>query len=313
MIHPAAELDGKSWSLLLGLALLWSVSFIFIKVAAPEIPVLTLVLVRVGLAALVLHLVVLASGRAYPRRASELGRYSLMGLVNNVLPFALIVYATPQIGAGAASILNATAPIFALLIAHVATADERITLPKLAGIALGIAGVVAIAGPEALSGAAGNLLPVAAMLGATFCYGISAVLGRTFRGNDPRVSAACQLTASTLMLAPVALLIDRPWAMPVPSLSALWAAAALALFSTALAYVVFFALISRAGATNTVLVTLLIPVGGTVLAWLLLGESFGPGELAGMLCIGLGLAVIDGRALALLRARWPKVRPRSAP
>ena len=313
MIQAPAELDGKSWALLFGLAFLWSVSFIFIKVAAADIPVLTLVLVRVGLAALVLHAVVLVSRRAYPRRAGELGRYALMGLVNNVLPFALIVYATPRIGAGAASILNATAPIFALIIAHVATADERITSPKLAGILLGVGGVAAIAGPEAVSGAAGNLLPVAAMLGATFFYGVSAVLGRTFRGSDPRVSAACQLTASTLMLAPVALVVDQPWAMPLPGVKALWAAAGLALFSTALAYVVFFALISRAGATNTVLVTLLIPIGGTVLAWLLLGESFGPGEVSGMLCIGLGLALIDGRVVALFGSRPPKVRPRSAP
>ena len=146
----APQLDRRSWALLIALAFLWSVSFVFIKVAVAEIPVLTLVLVRVGLAASVLHAVVLVTGRRYPREPAVLARYALMGLVNNILPFALIVYATARIGAGAASILNATAPIFALIVAHVATADEKITPAKLGGVLLGVGGVAAMVGPQAL-------------------------------------------------------------------------------------------------------------------------------------------------------------------
>jgi drug/metabolite transporter (DMT)-like permease len=312
MIGATPTLDGRSWALLVALALLWSVSFIFIKVAAAEIPILTLVLIRVALAALLLHGVVLASGRAYPRRPTELGRYGLMGLINNILPFGLIVYATPLIGAGAASILNATAPIFSLIVAHAATADEKITPAKFLGIVLGLGGVIALIGPAAFSGLAADSLPIAAMLTATFFYGVSAVLGRTFRGTDPIVSATCQLTASTLILAPVALLLDRPWLLPMPGTAAIAASVALAVFSTALAYVLFFALISRAGGTNTILVTLLIPVGGTGLAWLLLGEGVGWGELAGMFLIGFGLLVIDGRAFRRLLPPAPDVTPGSA-
>jgi drug/metabolite transporter (DMT)-like permease len=152
-------------------------------------------------------------------------------------------------------------------------------------------------GPQALSGLTGETLAAGAMLAATFFYGVAAILGRSFRGFDPIVSATCQLSASTLMLLPLALVVDRPWTLVMPPASAVCAALALALASTALAYVIFFALIARAGGTNAILVTLLIPAGGVLLAWLLLGERLSVGEAAGMGLIGLGLLVIDGRAL----------------
>jgi drug/metabolite transporter (DMT)-like permease len=303
MRNQAPRLDGHGWALLLALAVLWSVSFVFIKVAAADVPVLTLVLTRVGLAALALHAVILASGRSYPSRASIFGRYAAMGLMNNIVPFALIVYATTEIGAGAASILNATAPIFTLLVAHFVTADEKVTPAKLLGVLLGIGGVAAIAGPQAMAGLTGDLLAVAAMLVACFFYGISAIYGRGFSGIDPTVSAACQLTASTVILLPVALVVDRPWTVPTPGAAALAALLALALLSTAVAYVIYYALIRRAGATNTILVTLLIPVGGVFSAWAVLGEALTVEEAAGMLLIGLGLVVIDGRVLRRLAAR----------
>jgi drug/metabolite transporter (DMT)-like permease len=299
------RLDGTGWALLVALAVLWSLSFIFIKVGVEEIPVLTLVLVRVGLGALVLHAFVLASGRAYPTRPDVLLRYVVMGTLNNILPFALIFYATASIGAGAASILNATSPIFALLVAHVATVDEKVTAVKLVGILLGVAGVAAMVGPEALAGLTDNLLPAGAMLLASFFYGVSAVFGRGFRGVDATVSATCQLSGSTLVLLPIALYVDRPWSLPMPSATALGSAVALAIVSTSLAYVLYYELIKRAGATNTILVTLLIPVGGVFLAWLLLGEAFTLSEAAGMLLIGLGLLVIDGRAFARVRRAAP--------
>jgi drug/metabolite transporter (DMT)-like permease len=299
MAPSPLKLDAGSWALLLVLALLWSASFIFIEVAAGSIPVFSLVLIRVGLAALVLHAIVLLSGRAYPRDPGMLGRYAVMGLFNNVLPGLLIVYATPRIGAGAASILNAAVPIFTLILARLATADEKITGLKLAGVLLGAAGVAVMVGPQALLGAGTELLATAAMLLATFCYGLAGLVGRTFRSVDPIVSATCQLSASTLMLAPVALWVDRPWTLPPPGWDALLSAAALAVFSTALAYALFFRLIARAGATNTSLVTLLIPPGAVVLAWAILGELIGWHEAAGMTLIALGLLVTDSRII-----RW---------
>ena len=176
-------LDGRSWALLLALALLWSVSFIFIKVAAAEIPVLTLVLVRVGArGAGAARRRARAAGGAIRRGRAMLARYAVMGLINNVLPFALIVYATARIGAGAASILNATAPIFALLVAHVVTADEKITPAKLVGILLGVGGVAAMAGPQALAGLTGDLLRGRRdARSPRFFYGVSAIFGRGFQ------------------------------------------------------------------------------------------------------------------------------------
>ncbi len=304
----APRLDGRSWALLLALGGLWSASFIFIKVGAAELPALTLVLVRVGLAALALHAYVLLTGKRYPSDPAILARFVAMGLTNNVLPFILIVFATRRLGAGGASILNATTPIFALVIAHLATADEKITAAKLWGILLGVAGVAAMAGPQAVAGLTGNLAAVAAMLVACFFYGLSAVLGRAFRGIDSTISATFQLTASTLLLLPIALIVDRPWALAMPSNAALAAAVGLALVSTALAYVLFYALIRRAGGTNMTLVTLIIPVGAVVFAWLLLGEVFTLSEAAGMALIGAGLLVIDGRAARVFRRAPPAIK-----
>jgi drug/metabolite transporter (DMT)-like permease len=308
MQTEAPRLDGGSWALLVTLASLWSISFIFIKVAGAEFPILTLVLVRVALAALVLHGVVLASGRRYPGGGRLLLRYASMGLFNNVLPGILIVYATIRIGAGAASILNATVPLFTLVIAHASTADEKITPVKLVGILVGMAGVAAIIGPPALGGVTANLVATLAMLAATFCYGLSNRIGRSFGGIDPVVSAACQLTAATLVLLPLALILDRPWTLPPPSGAAVFSAVGLALLSTALAYVLFFRLIARAGATNTSLVTLLIPVNGVMLAWVILGEVLTLGEAAGMVLIGLGLTAINRGTLRLSAAR-PALTP----
>jgi drug/metabolite transporter (DMT)-like permease len=310
MTETAPRLDGRSWALLVALALLWSASFIFIKVGAEAIPILTLVLLRVGIAAIALNAVVIASRRRYPTRAPVLGSYLVMGLLNNVLPFVLIVYATARLGAGSASILNAATPIFALLVAHIATRDEKITAAKLVGILLGFAGVAAMTDASAIIGLTGDFVAVAAMLTATFCYGLAAVYGRRFGSIDPIVSATCQLTASTLVLFPIALIYDDPFSLPLPGTLALAAVAGLALLSTALAYVIFYALIARAGGTNTMLVTLLIPVGGVFLAWSLLGEAFTLAEAAGMTLIGLGLVVIDGRGLARLRRAPPAIARR---
>ncbi len=298
---PGAGPDGRSWALLFALAILWSASFIFIKIAGAEIPAFTLVLVRVAMAALVLHAIVLATARRYPKQPAMLFRYAIMGLINNVVPFVLIVYATARLGAGTASILNATAPIFALVIAHFATADERMTPARTAGILLGFGGVAALAGPQASAGLTGDLWAVGAMLVACFFYGLSAIYGRGFAGIDATMSATCQLTASTLLL-PLAVVIDRPWVLASPGWAAILSTVALAVLSTALAYILYYALIARAGATNTILVTLLIPVGGVFLGWAVLDEVLAAGEAAGMLLIGLGLVVVDGRALGFLRA-----------
>lgn len=296
MTATAQKLDAAGWTMLLALSLLWAGSFIFIKLAA-EIPVLTLVLARVALAAAALTLVVVASRRPLPRQPALYGRYLLVAVLNNAAPFVLIVYATPRIGAGAAAILNAVTPIFTVLAAHLLTADEKLTPAKLLGIGLGLCGVAVMVGPQALFGLEGQLLASLAMLAGTLSYAFSAVVGRSFRAVDPVVSAALQLSLSSLILAPAALAVDRPWTLPMPGYTALWAVVGLALLSTAFAYVLFFRIMARAGATNVMLVTLLIPPSAVVLAWFVLGERLGGAGLAGMALIGAGLVVVDGRLL----------------
>lgn len=303
--QPAVQaLDGTAWMQLIALSLLWGASFIFIRIAAVDIPIFTLVFVRVALAALALHGVILVTGRAYPTRLAMYGRYGLMGLLNNAIPFILIVYATPRIGAGAASILNATTPIFTLIVAHILTADEKITAGKAGGILLGFAGVVVMIGPKAFGGLSTEVLAALAMLGATLAYGFSALVGRSFRGIDPVVSAACQLTASTLILAPLAIAVETPWRLAMPGMPAILAALGFALLSTALAYILFFRIIARAGGTNVMLVTLLIPISAVALGVAFLGEVVGPAELGGMALISAGLVTIGGRVL-----RWPRRAP----
>jgi drug/metabolite transporter (DMT)-like permease len=293
-------LDGTVWTLLIALSLLWGASFIFIKIAAVDIPIFTLVFLRVALAALALHAVIVVTGRAYPAGLAIYGRYGLMGLLNNAIPFVLIVYATPRIGAGAASILNATTPIFTLIVAHILTADEKITAAKAGGIALGFAGVVVMIGPKAFGGLSTEVLAALAMLGATLAYGFSAVVGRSFKSIDPVVSAACQLTASTLILAPLAFALETPWQLAMPGLPAIAATLGFALLSTALAYVLFFRIIMRAGGTNVMLATLLVPISAVALGVAFLGEVVSPADLGGMALISAGLIIIDGRVMRRL-------------
>lgn len=214
--------------------------------------------------------------------------------------------AQAQIPSGLASILNATTPLFGVVVAHWLTTDEKLTPARLAGVLCGMAGVAVMIGPAALAGLGGDkLLAQLAVLGAALSYAFSGVFGRRFRrlGITPVQSAAGQLTASSLTLLPLALLIDRPWLLQAPPTGALAAVAALALLSTALAYLIFFRLLASAGATNLLLVTFLIPVSAILFGVALLGETIEPRQLAGMALIAAGLAAIDGRVMRKLTAR----------
>src|SRR5215212_132321 len=295
------------WALLLVLALLWGGSFFFSKVAVGELPPLTVVLCRVVLAALALNLAVMLSGRRMPADPRLWGSFFVMGLLNNVIPFSLIFWGQTQIASGLAAILNATTPLFTVLVAHVATKDEKLSAARLLGVFAGVMGVAVMIGPGAFAG--GSTLAKTAVLGAALSYAFAGIWGRRFRGVPPVITANGQLSASALVIAPVALLIDRPWSLAFPSPRVVWALIALALLSTAAGYIVYFALLARAGATNVLLVTLLIPPSALLLGTLFLGESVAPRDLVGLAFIASGLVAIDGRPLRWLRTR---VRPQPA-
>jgi drug/metabolite transporter (DMT)-like permease len=296
--HAMTRLE---WAMLLALSILWGASFFFVGVAIKELPPFTMVALRVGVAALILNGVVVALGMRMPRAKSAWLAFFGMGLLNNVAPFCLIVWGQAHIASGLAAILNATTPLATVVVAHVLTDDEKMTGGRLAGVLFGLAGVAAMIGPEALKGLSGDAPAEFAILLAAISYAFAGVYGRRFArmGVAPLVTATGQVTASTIVLAPIALLIDRPWTLPTPSLATLGAVIGIAVLSTALAYVLYFRILATAGATNLLLVTFLVPVSAILLGSFVLGERLDPRHFLGMALIGAGLASIDGRLFKL--------------
>ncbi|MBN9087214.1 MAG: DMT family transporter [Reyranella sp.] len=286
----------RVWIWLLSLSVLWGGSFFFAKVAIETLPPLTVVFGRVALAALALNLV-------NPlRRDAPWRAFFAMGALNNVVPFALIFWGQTHIASGLASILNATTPLFTIVVAHALTDDEKMTGAKVGALLMGVAGVAVLIGPAALAQPSGSLWGELACLGAALSYAFAGIYGRRFRamGVAPLDAAAGQVTTSSVLILPIMLAVDQPWTLPLPP-SETWAAlAGLALLSTALGYVLYFRILAAAGATNLLLVTFLIPVTSIVLGSLFLQERLEPRHFAGMAVIGLGLAVIDGRMGRLL-------------
>lgn len=300
MSAPASihsSMTALEWAMLLSLSVLWGGSFFFNGVAVQELPPLTVVVCRVSLAALTLWGAMRVMGLAMPRERAVWTAFCAMGLLNNVVPFTLIVWGQVHVASGVAAILNATTPLFTVLVAHGLTADEKLTRARLFGVVVGILGVALMIGEDALRALGVDVVAQLAILAAAISYAFAGVYGRRFRalGITPIATATGQVSASSIMLLPVMLWVDRPWTLPTPSASTVGALVGIALLSTALAYILYFRILATAGATNLLLVTFLIPVSAILLRVLVLGEVLLPSHLIGMACIGLGLAAIDGR------------------
>ena len=293
------------WALLVALATLWGGSFFFNAVAVAALPPFTIVAVRVTLGGMFLLVALKATGGKLPRDGRTWRAFAIMGFLNNVIPFSLIVWGQSQIASGLASILNATTPMFTVLVAHWLTDDERMTPLRVGGIVVGFLGVTAMIGGDALSHAGTHLLAELAVVAASLSYAFSVVFGRRFsrQGLAPLATATGQMFASAAMMIPLALVIDRPWTDALPAAQVLGALVALGLLSTALAYVIYYRILATAGSVNLMLVTLLIPVAAILLGALILGERLSANHFAGMAAIALGLAAIDGRPFARLRRR----------
>ncbi len=295
------------WVLLIILSIFWGGSFFFVEVALTELPPHTIVLGRVGFAALALILLVYVIGLRMPLDSRLWRAFFVMGALNNLVPFSLIAWGQTQIASGLAAILNATTPLFTVVLAHFLTNDEKMTAYKLVGVLLGLVGVTVMIGGEFLAGLGLHVMAQLAVLGAAVSYAFAAIFGRRFEGTPPLVTAAGQVGATTALMLPIVLLVDQPWNLPVPSATAWGTIAGLALLSTAAAYLIYFRILATAGATNILLVTFLIPLSAILLGVTILGERLEPKHFAGMALIGLGLAVIDGRPIAFLRR--PDGRP----
>jgi drug/metabolite transporter (DMT)-like permease len=301
MSFPPARptMSATDWLLIVSLSVLWGGAFFFGKVAVAELPPLTVALGRVGIAAAILIVLMRLTGAAPPSGLAAWRPFAVMGLLNNALPFGLILWGQTHIPSGLAAILNATTPLFTVLIAHVVTVDERITPARMAGLIFGFAGVVILIGPDLLGEVGANVAAQFACLGAAVSYALSGIYGRRFRGTPALTVATGQLAASTVMLAPLVLLLDQPWQLPLPSLPAAGAIFGLAALSSALGYVIYFRVLASAGATNVLLVTFLMPISAILLGSLVLGEQLSGRHFIGIAVIAIGLAAIDGRA-----ARW---------
>jgi drug/metabolite transporter (DMT)-like permease len=287
----------REWGLLGLLSLLWGGSFLFVGVAVKELPPLTLVSLRVGLAAALLWACAPLLGVTPPRTRQAVVALALLGFANNALPFTLIAWGQTHLPSGLASILNAATPLFSVLAAHALTSTEKLTAMRLSGAIAGLAGVAWLIGPDLLTGAGANALAELAVLGAALCYALAAIFGRRMGqlGLKPIDVAAGQATAAAVYLIPLALVIDRPWTLPEPSGTTIASVLAIAAFSTALAYVVYFRILAGAGATNVLLVTLLVPASSVILGALFLHERLAGRQFVGFAIIAAGLALIDGR------------------
>jgi drug/metabolite transporter (DMT)-like permease len=298
-----SSMNKVEWGMLILLSILWGASFLFMKVALAELPTFTIVFSRVCIASLTLLILIKILNHEFPKGLKVWRVFLIMGFINNVVPFSLLVWGMTELASGLAAILNAMTPFFTILLAHFVTIDERISYNKIVGVLLGLAGVVVLIGVDALGGFNASILAMLACLGAAFSYALAAIYGRQFiRMNiQPVTGAFGQVTASSFLLIPIVIFVDSPWTLSMPGMNTWLSIAILGVGSTAIAYILYFSILAAAGATNITLVTLLVPVSAILFGWLILGETLLTNHLIGMAIIALGLLAIDGRLWARLR------------
>ena len=292
---PLRSLGITEWMLLVGLSILWGGSYLFMKLAVLTVPLFTIVLGRVSIAALALLIVLTISGTGIPKGRRIWVAFFGMGIFNNVIPMSLIVFSQNSISVGLASILNSITPLFTILVAHMTTNDERLTFRKLVGISFGIMGVVMLMGPELVDNLGVAALGEWACLGAALSYACANTFGRRFvqLGTKPMQTAFGQVVASTVILAPLVIVVDQPWTISDPGFLPVLSILALGLFCTALAYVIYFQILARSGATAIALVTFMIPPSAILMGWLALGEQISSQDFLGLSLIGVGLFSVN--------------------
>ena len=294
-LSPLRSLGITEWMLLVGLSILWGGSYLFMKLAVLTVPLFTIVLGRVSIAALALLIVLTISGTGIPKGRRIWLAFFGMGIFNNVIPMSLIVFSQNSISVGLASILNSITPLFTILVAHMTTNDERLTFRKLVGISFGIMGVVMLMGPELVDNFGVAALGEWACLGASLSYACANTFGRRFvqLGTKPMQTAFGQVVASTVILAPLVIVVDQPWTISDPGFLPVLSILALGLFCTALAYVIYFQILARSGATALALMTFMIPPSAILMGWLALGEQISFQDFLGLSLIGVGLFSVN--------------------
>jgi drug/metabolite transporter (DMT)-like permease len=290
-------------ALLLLLATLWGGSYTFIKLGVATIPPVTLIAARTLIAGVLLLVVMHARGLRLPRDAATWRRFLFQACLNSVVPWTLVAWGERSLDAGLATILNSTSPIFTFFLSLAIAGHEAPTLRKLFGVAAGMAGICLIVGVQAFGGLGEQLAAQIATVVATICYAGGAIFSRGFKGLDPMAPAAGSLLCGAAILVPVSLVVDRPWTL-APSMSSVLALLALAVFSTALAFVLYFRLIQTLGSVGTTSQAYLrVPIG-VALGVIFLGETLPPTVWIGLGCVVLGVAAmtIPARRAAVMNA-----------
>lgn len=287
----------KIWIMLLLLSFIWGGSFLFGRIAVLEIAPLNVVMLRVVLSAITLLIFVIITKRKFALTKWLITNALIMGALNNVIPFTFILYGQKEIGSGLAAVVNGMTPIWTLLIANWLTKDEKLSPQKIIGVGFGFFGVALLMGGDIWHGLTASALAQLSVLIATISYGFAGVFGKRFKEIDPIIVATSQLTASALIMLPIALMFEDQSDILNASPAALWSVIGFAIICTAFAYVLFFKILSAAGAVNVSLVTFLVPVSAVILGMLFLNETLSYYHLTGMTLIGIGLTFIDGRLI----------------
>ena len=293
----------SDWGLILALSMIWGGAFFFIVIILRDVPPNTMVFFRLALAVPPLMLWLYFTGERFPMDWKSWRSFFILGGMNVALPFILFAYGQVHISSGLASVLNATTPLWGVLVAHFLTKDEKATPARVAGVVTGFAGVAVMLGGTLDSGSGAAVLAQIACITATLLFALASIYARVMgdKGLSPMQIATGQVVAATLLMFPVVLLTETPWTMPFPSTPALAAMVGLSVISTSLAYVLYFRLLASAGATNSLLITFLIPVTAILLGAAFLGETMAGRQLTGMALIALGLVALDGRVFGRFR------------
>ena len=281
----------KELALLLALSTLWGASYSFIKIGVETIPPVTLIAARTLIAGMILFVIIRWRGLSLPKDATTWRRFLFQACLNSVIPFTLIAWAQQSTDAALATILNSTSPIFAFLLTVLVTRHEAVTGRKLFGIGAGIAGICLIVGVQALGGLGQELWAQLAIVAATICYAGAAIFGKQFKGLDPIMPAAGSMICGAAVLIPVSLVTEQPWTL-APSLDSILALLGLSVFSTALAFVIYFRLVQTLGSVGTTAQAYLrVPIG-VAIGVLILGESLTSTAWIGLVCVIAGVAAM---------------------
>ena len=291
MMNTAKTNTTTELALLLVLATLWGASYTFIKIGVETIPPVTFIAARTLIAGAILLAIIAWRGLSLPRDMATWRRFAFQACMNSVVPFTLIAWAERSVDAGLAIILNSTTPIFTFLMTAGITRHEPVTARKLFGVAAGIAGISLIIGMQAFGGLGHELWAQVAIVVATICYAGAAIFGRNFKGLNPLMPAAGSMICGAVLLVPLSLALDRPWTL-APSTASIVALLGLSVFSTALAFVIFFRLVHTLGSVGvTSQAYLRVPIG-VAIGVVFLGETLNPSAWIGLVCVVAGVAAM---------------------